>query len=246
MIIPNIEALSLTELRYIAIKHKIDGADQMDQTQLRESLYEYYEEFGEPSQNESAQYSPSSQMRFVNSLIDESDDLKIGDLPGVLDLPEIYCETSIHLLVKNPFWAHAYWSVCTADMAKLTANGKSVNFFLRVTMCENGGTEELDSFDIGVGGNDVSWNVNLPISGKSYYISLHYQDSDGESGILCTSNYITTNAGYYFRNPHVLKQDEKTFDLLFSALITKGGVLVDSSPIHEIVDNLDTKRGTVK
>ena len=245
MIIPNIEALSLTELRYIAIKHKIDGAGQMDQSQLREALYDYYEEFGELTLSDSSQFSPSSQMRFVNSLIDESDDLKIGDLPGVLDLPDIYSETSIHLLLKNPFWAHAYWSVCPSDMAKLTEGGSIVSFFLRVTMCEKDDKEEIDSFDIGVGLHDVSWNVNLPISGKTYYVSLHYEDNEGESGILCSSNRITTNAGYYYRNPHVLKQDEQKFELIFSSLITKGGVLVDSSPIHEIADNLDTKRGTV-
>ena len=245
MIIPNIEALSLTELRYIAIKHGIDGADQMDQEELRESLHEFYEEFGETNESDSALSSPSSQMRFVNSLIDESNEFKIGDLPGVIELPDIYSESTIHLLLKNPFWGHAFWSVCPSDMAKLTENDKTVSFFLRVTMCEKDSNTDLDSFDIGVSKNDVSWNVNLPISGKSYYVSLHYEDSENESGILCTSNHITTGAGYYYRNPHILKDDQKAFDLIFSSLITKGGVLVDSSPIHEIVDILDSKRGTV-
>ena len=241
MIIPNIEALSITELRYIAIKHGIDGADQFTQEELIESLQDFYDEFGRDVPTLSGLYSPSTQRRFMTSLIDERNDYEIGDLPGVVDLPDMYSETSIHLLLKDPSWAHTYWSVCPTELEKLTKNDKTVSFFLRVNQCEED-KKVIDSFDISVGSDDNSWNVNLPEKGKTYFVSLHYMDSTGESGILCSSNRITTCAGYYYRHPHKLIEDERAFYLMFSSLVTKGGVMVDSSPIHEIFDNLD-KRG---
>lgn len=241
MIIPNIEALSITELRYIAIKHGIDGADQLTQEDLVEALHDFYDEFGRGLPTMSALYSPSTQKRFLNSLIQESSDYEIGELPGVVDLPEIYSETSIHLLLKDPSWAHTYWSVCPSEMEKLTKNNKTVSFFLRVNQCEEDNTI-IDSFDINVGNDDISWNVNLPEKGYTYFVSLYYIDSSDESGILCSSNKVSTFGGYYYRNPDLLTEDEQAFHLMFSALVTKGGVLVDSSPIHELFDNLD-KRG---
>ena len=241
MIIPNIEALSLTELRYIAIKHRIDGADQLSQEDLVEALHDFYDEFGRGLPTMSALYSPSSQKRFMNSLVEETSEYQIGELPGVVDLPEIYSETSIHLLLKDPSWAHTYWSVCSSEMEKLTKNDKKVSFFLRVNQCSKDHTV-VDSFDINVGNDDISWNVNLPEKGFTYYVSLHYIDSLDESGILCSSNSVTTCAGYYYRNPNLLIEDEDAFRLIFSSLVTKGGIMVDSSPVREIFNNLD-KRG---
>ncbi len=241
MIIPNIEALSITELRYIAIKHGIDGAVQLTQEDLIEALHDFYDEFGRGLPTMSALYSPSTQKRFMSSLVEENCEYKIGELPGVVDLPEIYSETSIHLLLKDPSWAHTYWSVCPTEMEKLTKHDKTVSFFLRVNQCGADG-KVVDSFDISVGNDDISWNVNLLEKGHTYFVSLHYVDSSDETGILCSSNKVTTCAGYYNRNPHLLIQNEDAFHLMFSSLVTKGGVLVDSSPVHEIFDNLD-KRG---
>lgn len=242
MIIPNIEALSMTELRYIAIKHGIDGADQLNQEDLIEALHDFYDEFGRGLPTMSALYSPSTQKRFLNSLVEESNDYQIGELPGVVDLPDMYSETSIHLLLKDPSWAHAYWSVCPSEMEKLTKNGKTVSFFLRVNQSENG-DKVVDSFDISVDIEDTSWTVNLPKKGNTYFVSLHYTDSTGESGILCSSNRVKSCAGYYYRNPEALLENEDAFYLMFSSIVTKGGVLVDSSPMHELFDNLDAIRG---
>ena len=242
MIIPNIEALSITELRYIAIKHGIDGADLLNQEDLIEALHDFYDEFGRGLPTMSALYSPSTQKRFLNSLVDESKDYQVGELPGVVDLPDVYRETSIHLLLKDPSWAHAYWSVCPTEMEKLTKHDTTVEFFLRVNQCDEA-ESVADSFDIGVGLDDISWNVNLPNIGETYYVSLHYIDSLGESGILCSSNKVTSCAGYYYNNPDALLEDESAFHLMFSSVITKGGILVDSSPIYEIFNMLDSKRG---
>ncbi len=241
MIIPNIEALSITELRYIAIKHGIEGADQLNQEDLVEALHDFYDEFGRGLPTMSALYSPSTQKRFMASLVDEPSEYEVGELPGVVDLPDVYSETSIHLLLKDPSWAHAYWSVCPSEMEKMTKNSKTVSFFLRVNQCDDDKTI-VDSFDISVGNDDISWNVNLPEKGKSYFVSLHYIDSSDESGILCSSNIVKTCTSYYSQHPHLLHEDEQAFHLMFSSLVTKGGVMVDSSPIHELFDNLD-KRG---
>ncbi len=241
MIIPNIEALSLSELQFIARKHGIEGTDQLPEDELREALHDFFDEYGTEYTSMSALYSPSNQKRYFNQVYESAEDFPVGTLPGVQDLPPIYNETAIHLILKDPSWAHAYWSIGPNEYTKLSSESQTLSFFLRVCMYSLENEELIDSFDIPVSRDDISWNVNLPEKGRRYRVSLHYQYDDDETGVLSHSNLIETQVGYFQSNVSRLVEDEDRFFLLFSSLVTKGGVLVDSHPIQELFSTIEKR-----
>ncbi|WP_422480414.1 DUF4912 domain-containing protein [Pleomorphochaeta sp. DL1XJH-081] len=244
MITPNIEALSLGELRYIARKQGVEDAEMMDREDLLEALQELYEENESGITGEGVYYSPSTQRRFMNTLVEHEDHNGNNALPGVEQLPESYSETRIHLLLKNPYWAHAYWSVCTQDLLKLDQTCESFEFFLRVTMHESADQRlPEDSYDIEIGKSDTSWNINLPERGRVYSVSLHYQDLQDGTGLLCQSDTIATPKSYWLDHAQNLAQDDEKFSLLFSPLVTKGGVMVDNPLLNEVVEHMDARVG---
>lgn len=244
MITPNIEALSLSELRYIAYKQGLDDAEVLDRDTLLEALQELYEEMENHLGGEGVSYSPSAQQRFMNTLVEHCSHDSDLFLPGVQRLPDSYSETRIHLLTKDPYWAHAYWSVCAADVHKLEQASVDYVLFLRVMMHATADRKhEADSFDVDVGKSDNSWNVNLPERGRTYSVSLHYRDSNGSTGLLCQSDTVTTPASYWLEHVERLRDDDKTFALLFSSLVTKGGVMVENPMLRELIERLDARVG---
>ena len=244
MITPNIDALSLSELRYIAHKQGLDDAQVLDRDELLEALQELYEEMENHLAGEGISYSPSAQQRFMNTLVEHEPQHPSGLLPGVQRLPETYAETRIHLLSKDPYWAHAYWSVCASDTQKLEHASSDYALFLRVVMHPTSDRKhEGDSFDVDVGNGDTSWNVNLPERGRTYSVSLHYRDGKGGTGMLCQSDTVTTPKCHWLDHMDELRSDERTFKLLFSYLVTKGGVMVENPMLREIVEHLDARVG---
>ncbi len=239
MMIQNIEALSLSELRYVAHKQGIDDAHTLDRDDLVEALEELFDEMESNPNSEGAAYSPSSQQRFLSSLVDHQME-DSGLLPGVQPIPESYCETSIHLLFKDPYWAHAYWSICNADFQKLEQNTEAFTFFIKVTIHETINGEHLEeSFDIDIEASDTNWNINLPLRGRTYSVSLHYRDENGNVGMLCQSASVTTPKSHWLEHTKELGANSKEFLLLFSSLVTKGGVMVESPMLREMVEKLN-------
>ena len=244
MITPNIEALSLGELRYIAHKQGISDAYMLDREDLLEAIQDLYEDREHSLSGEGISYSPSTQQRFMNTLVEHVNKRAVGKLPGVENLPESYSETRIHLLLKNPYWAHAFWSVCPQDLVKLDQACESFEFFLRVTMHESPDQRlPEESYDIEISKTDFSWNINLPERGRTYSVSLHYHDLADGNGLLCQSDTVSTQKSYYLDHPQELAQDEAKFSLLFSSMVTKGGVMVENALLHEVLDHIDSQIG---
>ena len=244
MITPNIEALSLGELRYIAHKQGIEEADLMDRDDLLEALEEMYEESENSLSGEGIPYSPSSQKRFMNTLVEHAVDITTGALPGVQPLPECYSETRIHLLLKNPYWAHAFWSICPQDLHKLDQAYDSFSFFLRVTMHETPDQRFAEeSYDIEIQISDTSWNINLPERGRVYSVSLYYRDFEDGIGLLCQSDIVSTPRSYWLDHASALERNDQHFSLLFSSLVSKGGVMVENPLLREVVERMDVRVG---
>ncbi|MFA5570854.1 MAG: DUF4912 domain-containing protein [Sphaerochaetaceae bacterium] len=240
MMIPNMDVLSLSELRYLAERENLDDAHLLDREELIEALQEVFEELAEEQTDKTNGNSPSSKQRYVHSLIEYDTNGESFALPGVKKLEDVYCETSIHLLFKDPYWAHAYWSVCKSDYHKLKQSVGEFELFLRVVIHESiDPPQPADSYDIDVDNNDISWNINLPLLGRSYSISLYYRDENENTGVLCQSNSITTPTSYFLEHPESLIDDPKLFDLVFSSLVSKGGVMTDTPLLREIVKKLD-------
>ncbi|MFA7371822.1 MAG: DUF4912 domain-containing protein [Sphaerochaetaceae bacterium] len=240
MITVNIDALSIAELRYIATKRGIEDVELMDREDLLETLKELYEEQMNNISGDGVEFSPSTQPRFMNTLVEHEFLDYVGPLPGVEKLPDFYPETRIYLVLKDPYWAHAYWSICLTDIQKLENNGEPIEFFLRVSLLKEAQQlVEIDSFDIDVTRDDRSWNINLPERGRSYMVSLFYRDGKGNSGLLSQSEKVYTPRCYWMANVDILKKDKTQFDLLASSLVTKGGVMVENPLLKEVVQSLD-------
>ncbi len=98
MITPNMEALSLVELQYIAKKQGINGSDWMKREDLIEALEEIFEDDTTLPNDESSNFTPSNQRRFLNSLVEHKNKIVYAkDLASLLDLPRDY----VYKYIKN-------------------------------------------------------------------------------------------------------------------------------------------------
>ena len=99
------------------------------------------------------------------------------EYPGINErsLPKTYNETRIVLMLRDPSWAYTYWDL-EPKSAKLAASeDDSDRFILRVweTNIDNAIAEKLH-YDIPLKGSERSWYVNLPRTGRSYFVELIY------------------------------------------------------------------------
>jgi len=242
MITPNMEALSLVELQYIARKQGVKGSEMMDRETLVEILEELFEDNGNSLPGEGSNFAPSNQRRFFNTLVEHAN-RSMGTLPGVVALPETYAQTAIHLMLKDPYWAHAYWDVCPTEINRLEQSEEPYSLVLRLTMLGSSSlSDDGESYDINVHKGDVSWNINLPKQGRTYKASLLCRTASGKEESLCHSNHITSPQCRWIERADELNRDPKLFKLLYSSIVTKGKVLLDCPLVQEMVTAMDAQR----
>ncbi|MCR4675882.1 MAG: DUF4912 domain-containing protein [Sphaerochaetaceae bacterium] len=239
MLLLNIGTLSDSELKYMAEQEGIEDWEDMDRDELIENLEELY---GDSSDESSPLY---GNYRFVKGLTD----VPPGSisLPGVTPLPESYNDTDLYAVIKDSNWAYAMWSISHLKEEELRE--KSMNLRLRVSAGDH-------SYDIEVGYEDSSWNIELPWPGKTYTISLiatdKVVDSDGVEGEgteeeICSAGNLCCPDFYFINHVSQLK-NKNTFKLIFDPLFTNGGVLVKNNIVDRIFSQViaDRKKGEKK
>jgi hypothetical protein len=93
------------------------------------------------------------------------------ELPGdedELELPEYLTENRLVVMLRDPFWAYAYWDLKKQEKAAFKADPSFKTLCLRVYNLGN----ESDCYDIPVGIEDTSWYINLPETNTSYRFEL--------------------------------------------------------------------------
>ncbi len=239
MILINIDSLSTTELQYIAQQEGLENW----QTLAREELIDELEEaYGEQDDDVSSswQKSKASRKRFCNALTDFRGNMQnVQCLPGVEDLPDVYAETAIHLLLRDPVWAYAYWSLSPATKIQVFGEEDQLGgtLFLRVSS-KSMLTGEEKTFDITVGVDDTQWNVNLPDIGHSYRVALCYKNKKGQEISLAESKDVSTYPSYWADHYHEMAMDANLFNVHYSSLVTKEGEIVDNAVLQEIAQTL--------
>ncbi len=239
MILINIDSLSTTELQYIA---KQEGLENW-QTLAREELIDELEEaYGDQDDDISASgaKSKASRKRFCNALTDFRGNMQsVQGLPGVEDLPEVYAETAIHLLLRDPIWAYAYWSLSPGTKIQVFGEDqeKGGSLFLRVSSVSFL-TKEEKTFDIAVGVDDTQWSINLPAMGHSYSVALCYKNKKGLEMSLAESKSVSTYPSYWADHYDEMAIDPDLFNVHFSSLVTKEGEIVDNVVLQEIAQTL--------
>lgn len=220
MVLINLDALSDSELRCVAKQEHLEGWEKAERIDLIDELREKYED-GEP-QGRSTVGGPDVR-RFCTSLTDCGSTRSPGDnLPGVEGLPRNYNQTSIHLLMRDPLWVYAYWSIAPQTMNKIFGDdGGVVNLFLRVHMSESA-TGKRSFFDIGVTRNDREWNINLPEIGYRYKVDLSVRKA-GVERVLAESAGIETERCYWEGHWEEIASDSDLFSVQVSSFLSSRG-----------------------
>ena len=225
MILVNVDALSVSELRSIAGQEGIDGADALSREDIISLLEEKYGE----DDGDSDQKDPN--LRYMSGLTDYRDISKyVEDLPGVEELPQSYPDTEIHLIKKNGTWLYAFWSISPNDSDALQDAGSSL--LLAVTIENNGKREE---YDIPVSFTDSEWNVGIPYGDGFCRVSLTALDKEGKRTVLSVSEPEDLTDSYWLTHTYEMKYSESLYRLYLTLITNKEGELADTPVVREIV-----------
>ncbi|MCH3908557.1 MAG: DUF4912 domain-containing protein [Sphaerochaeta sp.] len=231
MVLIHLELLSDAELRYIARQEGFSDWESLDRDELIEQLQEKYED--EDDQNPIAR-DTVSQKRFLTSLTDfGSPDKKNGMLPGLEELPKAYNETSVHLLLRDPQWAYAYWSLSAATRTEITSEMENPELLLRVSMHDPQSGEKA-SFDISIGLADDQWNINLPRLGGVYGVSILWRKADGSTITLAQSKTVETFPSYWEEHYDEISMDKDKFNVMFSSVLSNEGEVADNPMLRSV------------
>lgn len=231
MVLINLDALSDSELRCIAEQDGLEDWAQLDRDDLIEQLQEKYDD------DEPHKEIETKSKRFCTSLTNGKvgDEKAFDSLPGVESLPKTYNDTCIHMLLRDPQWAYAYWSISPHTRAELVGDHKpqAKSLFLRITM-RDAEDKEKACFDISVGLDDDQWNINLPHIGYLYDVSLYATLGSGKELRLAQSNTIRTYASYWESHYDEIAMNAGLFRLQFSSVVTNRGEIADNPILRGI------------
>jgi len=112
----------------------------------------------------------------------------------VPELPARYNEDRLVLLVRDPWWAYAWWEITDATFERTRKRAPAGRFVLRlynVTQIAWDGTNHHTSFDVEVQGAASSWFLDLAKPGDSFCAELGLVDETGHFHAMVRSNAIT-------------------------------------------------------
>jgi hypothetical protein len=234
-----LQPLSEEVLRKIALREGIHNHEEASREQLIEAIIEALEEDRserEHLNNEAIRL----EHRKYDILMDEEIILLSQD---EVELPQSYNDTRIVILLRDPFWAYAYWDINPAELEKLGEETFYNGLFLRVYEFHGDSPTEdniVEFFDIPVEESDGSWYISLTHSGSDYAVELRCRVMHKEK-ILAMSNKVHSPLGYFGRHQAELLDEPETMMLMLSGLwdYDKHGQAVDEIP-QRIISLLDT------
>jgi hypothetical protein len=112
----------------------------------------------------------------------------------VPEIPPRYGEDRLVLLVRDPWWAYAWWEVTDTTFARARESAPKGKFVLRlynVTQIAWDGTNHHTASDIEVHDTASSWFLDLAKPGDSFCAELGLLDEAGRFHAMVRSNAIT-------------------------------------------------------
>lgn len=228
MTVERLQSLPLKLLREVAQKEGLHTTNGLSRESLIEFILEAMEEdrYEREQGNSSAVLIEEKKYEIVR---DEELDVPVTQ---EFSIPEKYNETKIFFIIRDPLWAFAYWDLKSDDIDALKDDSGFENLFLRVFEIDEQETycEIIDSFDIPIKFSDDKWYINLPRSGRSYFIAVMTKVNRKERE-LCRSNTIYS--------PKKTLMDvtvrEKIYDALDNTMLILSGIYdyVESSSFRE-------------
>lgn len=236
MILINIESLSDNELQHIAQMEGLKDWNTLQRDDLISALEDWFEEMDEggvPETNGQVNYG-----RYTNSLTNHRGKaVHFKDLPRTGELPPSYYDSTIHLLLRDPQWAYAYWSLPETIQGNKTSfddeDHSGESYLLRLHQYElASGTETVS--DIAVEVKDQEWNIHLPAMGCSYQVELCRINADGSEDVIARSAKVETYLPYWADRIEELAMDNDLFLLHFSSLVTKTGEVAENVVLKDL------------
>lgn len=104
----------------------------------------------------------------------------------------------IVLMVRDPYWAHAYWELSEQSVARARRyfgpRWSSARRILRVHdvtgIKDFAGTNAISSFDIEVNPDACNWYINVPEAEHSYCVEIGFLGSGSDFFLLTRSNIV--------------------------------------------------------
>lgn len=112
---------------------------------------------------------------------------------GLGDLPQSYDTDRAVLLVRDPYWIHAYWDLSGGTIGRAQARGDH-RLILRVQEWVPGGRHPGYFYDVPVPGTARSWYLRLPGDGRSYRVEVALQFRSGGFETVAVSNLVEVPA----------------------------------------------------
>ncbi len=183
-----LQKLSTDSLIKIALNEGIKHIDELSREDLVEQLLEAMEE-DRAERESSNNFAIRIEEKKYNIVQDE--ELEAQEKTEYC-IPEKYQETTINLLLRDPYWAYAFWDIRDSDLEPLKKK-QFRGLLLRVNKIDRKSDGDAkgvgDSFEIPVKNSDNNWYINLPECGYKYYIELVGKYNGGET-VLARSNTI--------------------------------------------------------
>ncbi|MGB4164021.1 MAG: DUF4912 domain-containing protein [Bacillota bacterium] len=122
----------------------------------------------------------------------------IPEDPPEYRIPQRYNETILTLMVRDPYWIYAYWSVSEQDKQRVCRDygrdawSKSIKL-LRVYDVTDGVLGDIRSrMDIGIGDEATSWYINVPAANRTYCADITIITPTGRELVLARSGLVST------------------------------------------------------
>jgi hypothetical protein len=115
------------------------------------------------------------------------------------DLPGGYGKDRIVVMVRDPFWLHAYWELTRQAVSRAEAalgqewhGAKPILRLLDVTTHDTTSTAEAIVKDIEIHGGCNNWYIDVGNPPRSFRVDIGYLSRHGQFYVLARSNVVTT------------------------------------------------------
>ncbi|MBO4387816.1 MAG: DUF4912 domain-containing protein [Spirochaetales bacterium] len=234
MVLLNIDALSTSELQYIARQEKLDDWEELSREELIDAIKDIYDALPE----EGTEYSTQKGLhKFCNCLTD-AQFTKMMSLPGVEALPDQYLYTTIQMIIKDPYWAYAFWSISPNTRSECRNTDPDYSVFLKVIATDRA-TGKDETFEITVSDMDKSWSIALPWMGRDYKTQLvALYPSTGTEEILAVSGTVSTPDNF---DPKVIEKVRGGLQagLVLTMASSRNGEMMDNKLVKELFEQLN-------
>ena len=113
------------------------------------------------------------------------------------ELPESYGEAKLNVMVRDPFWLHAYWDLTSKIIDRMHAQGGQ-RMALRVydvTDMVFDGRNAHSWFEIPAPEYARNWNIQVPTDGRNYLVELGWVTAEGRFLPTMRSNVVDVPIG---------------------------------------------------